>query len=231
MPGTRAYRKVAGARAGKPENDDVHSHEWSRRPDVKARIQELMAENAQRAQMTREELLAFYAEVIRTPADSVPSNSRIIQAYEETEHGHKIRLVDKAAAGAALAKMCGWDEPTKIVVTTDPLLVYLRELRATPIGGTVLWFEHQRLNLENGATGEESRCQGAQGGKMSAQAPAELTREGALQLLAQIVKDPQIALKDRVDAIRIHSSWLGYQLTEGQILSVIAMLANGGTES
>ena len=66
---------------------------------------------------------------------------------------------------------------------------------------------------------------------MSAQAPAELTREGALQLLAQIVKDPQIALKDRVDAIRIHSSWLGYQLTEGQILSVIAMLANGGTES
>jgi hypothetical protein len=165
MPGTRAYRKVAGARAGKPENDDVHSHEWSRRPDVKARIQELMAENAQRAQMTREELMAFYAQVIRTPADSVPAGSPIIQAYEETEHGHKVRLVDKAAAGAALAKMCGWDEPTKILVATDPLLAYLRELRATPIAGTVLSFEHQALNLENGATSEESRRQGGEGVK------------------------------------------------------------------
>jgi Terminase small subunit len=145
MPGTRAYRKVAGARAGKPENDDVHSHEWSRRPDVKARIQELMAGNAQRAQMTREELLAFYADVIRTPADSVPSNSRIIQAFEKTEHGRKIRLVDKAAAGAALAKMCGWDQPTKIVVTTDPLLAYLKEIRATPINGGPVECEPRQL--------------------------------------------------------------------------------------
>jgi hypothetical protein len=35
------------------------------------RITELMAENANRAQMSREELLTFYAAVIRTPADQV----------------------------------------------------------------------------------------------------------------------------------------------------------------
>jgi hypothetical protein len=66
---------------------------------------------------------------------------------------------------------------------------------------------------------------------MDVPAPAEITRDDALQLLAVIVKDRQVALVDRVDAIRLHSSWLGDQLTEGQIRSVIALLANGGTES
>jgi hypothetical protein len=66
---------------------------------------------------------------------------------------------------------------------------------------------------------------------MDVPAPAEITRNDALQLLAVIVKDRQVALVDRVDAIRLHSCWLGYQLTEGQIRSVIALLANGGTES
>jgi Terminase small subunit len=158
MPGTRAYRKVAGARAGKPENDDVHSHEWSRRPDVKARIQELKAQNAQRAQMTREELMAFYAAVIRTPADQVPAGSPIIQAYEEAERGHKIRLVDKAAAGAALAKMCGWDEPTKILVATDPLLAYLKEIRATPINGRPAESVLPRLEAPQQETFDESQA-------------------------------------------------------------------------
>jgi hypothetical protein len=94
----------------------------------------------------RDELLAVYAEVIRTPADSVPAGSPITQTYETTEHGHKIRLGDKAAAGAALAKMCGWDQPTKVVVTTDPLLAYLKELRTTPIEGRVI--EEEPLHLE-----------------------------------------------------------------------------------
>ena len=79
-----------------------------RQRGVEVRIQELKAQNAQRAQMTRAELLSFYASVIRTPADRVPPGSCVIQSYEETnEGGRKIRIVDKAAAGAALAKMCG----------------------------------------------------------------------------------------------------------------------------
>jgi hypothetical protein len=151
--------------SGRKKDADVHAAQLMAKPGVRERVAEIKEQNARGTQLTREELLGFYADVIRTPADQVPAGSPIIQAYETTEHGNKIRLVDKAAAGAALAKMCGWDEPTKIVVTTDPLLAYLRELRATPIGGTVLSFEHQPLNLENEATGEESRCQGAQGVK------------------------------------------------------------------
>jgi hypothetical protein len=64
---------------------------------------------------------------------------------------------------------------------------------------------------------------------MDVPTPAEITRDDALQLLAVIVKDRQSAVRDRLEAIRIHSRWLGYKLTEGQIWSVIAALANGGT--
>ena len=65
-----------------------------------------MAENANRAQMSREELLTFYAAVIRTPADRVPAGSPVIQAYEKDGEGHvKLRICDKTAAGAQPQKM------------------------------------------------------------------------------------------------------------------------------
>jgi hypothetical protein len=160
MPGTRAYRKVAGARAGKPENDDVHSHEWSRRPDVKARIQKLMAENAQRAQMTREELMAFYAAVIRTPANQVPAGSPVIQAYEQDGEGRvKLRLCDKVQAGAALARMCGYNEPEQLRLSSgNSLTNYLLELRSQSLfGGPVLSLEQPALPVRNEENGEEHR--------------------------------------------------------------------------
>ena len=102
-----------------------------RKPGVEERIQQLMAENAQRAQMSRDELMAFYAACVRTPADRVPPGSPVIQAYEETpEGGRKIRIVDKAAAGAALARMCGWNEEKERVPPGNTLMIYLTELRA-----------------------------------------------------------------------------------------------------
>ena len=66
---------------------------------------------------------------------------------------------------------------------------------------------------------------------MDVPAPAEITRNDALQLLAVIVKNRQSAVRDRLEAIRIHSRWLGYELTESQIWTVFVALANGGTES
>ena len=61
---------------------------------------------------------------------------------------------------------------------------------------------------------------------MSAQ-EAPITRDEILGLLAAIAKDRQIALRDRLDAIRIHSRMLGFKLTEVAVWSVIAALANG----
>jgi terminase small subunit-like protein len=143
-----AYRRLSGRDA------DVHAAELMARPGVRARVAELQEQNARRAQMTRDELLAFYAEVIRTPADQVPPGGPVIQNYEVTEHGHKIRIVDKAAAGAALAKMTGWNSADRIELGAgDTLSAYLLALRSKPIGGQVIEFEETPKALPNGENG------------------------------------------------------------------------------
>ena len=138
-----SYRRTTG----QTKNADVKGTQWHGYAGIKERIAELKEQNARRVQLTRDELLGFYAEVIRTPADKVPPGSPVIQAFEENGNGRKIRIVDKVAAGTALAKMCGWDQPTKIVVSTGPLLAYLREIRAMPIGGQVINRQSPQLEV------------------------------------------------------------------------------------
>jgi hypothetical protein len=72
--------------------------------------------------------------------------------------------------------------------------------------------------------------QGAES-KMGAQAPGEITREDALALLLRIAMDGKSDISDRLNAVKIHSTWLGYELTESQIWTVIGVLADGGTGS
>ena len=98
-----SYRRTTG----QTKNADVKGTQWHGYAGIKERIAELKEQNARRAQLTRDELLAFYAEVIRTPADQVPAGSPVIQAYEQDGEGRvKVRVCDKVAAGAALARMC-----------------------------------------------------------------------------------------------------------------------------
>ncbi len=108
--------------------------------------------------MTREELLTFYAEVIRTPADQVPAGSPVIQAYEKDGEGRvKVRVCDKVAAGAALARMCDWNSAERLEIGVNTLTGYLRELRAQPFGGgSVLPLERAVLPLESGSNGKGS---------------------------------------------------------------------------
>ena len=122
---------------GKHKNGHTHGYEWERARGVKERIAELRAENERKSQMTRAELMAFYAACVRTPADLVERGSPVIQAYEETpEGGRKIRIVDKAAAGQALARMCAWNKPEKFEIgAADSLKNYLMALRSQSFFG------------------------------------------------------------------------------------------------
>jgi hypothetical protein len=150
--GAQAYRDVVGSN----KNADVKADQWMKCRGVKARINELRAENDRKSEMSRTELLAFYAEVIRTPADQVPPGSPVIQAYEQDSEGRvKLRLCDKVQAGAQLCRMTGWNEPQQVrLSTTDSLSAYLLELRAQPISGPILPLERHQLSLENGENGE-----------------------------------------------------------------------------
>jgi hypothetical protein len=51
---------------------------------------------------------------------------------------------------------------------------------------------------------------------------AQLSREQALEILLRIATDRENDMRDRLDAIRVHSKISGFSLTEGQIWSVIA---------
>jgi hypothetical protein len=155
-----SYRRTTG----QSKNADVKGDQWHRYAGVKERIAELKAQNSRHAQMSREELLAFYAAVIRTPADQVSAGSPVIQSYEETpQGGRKIKLADKIAAGTALSRMTGWNQSEQLALTgSDSLTTYLLELRAKPIGGEIVFpLERRTLPLENGANGEASLRQGA----------------------------------------------------------------------
>ena len=121
-------------------------------------------------------------------------------------------------------------------IGVNTLTGYLRELRAQPLfGEPVLSIESRELPLKNGENrenGEESGRKGAEdGGEFSAQASAEFTREDAPALLLQIATDGKDAMSDRLAAVRIHSTILGFNVTDGDVWSVIAALANGGTKS
>ena len=74
-----------------------------------------------------------------------------------TESGPKIRISDKIAAGAALARMCNWNSAERLEIGVNTLTGYLRELRAQPFGGgSVLPLERAVLPLESGSNGEGS---------------------------------------------------------------------------
>jgi hypothetical protein len=162
-----AYREAAGSLGGKHENGHTHGYEWERCRGVRERIQELQKQNAKKSAMTREEAIKWLTNLIQTPIGSVGPDSSLVQSYEVDAEGRvKLRMADKISGMQTLCRMTGWNEPNQVRLSTaDSLSEYLLALRAKPIGGTVLSFEHQRLNLENGAAGEESRCQGGEGVK------------------------------------------------------------------
>ena len=121
-----SYRRTTG----QSRNADVKGDQWHRYAGIKERIAELKAQNSRHAQMHREELLAFYAAVIRTPADQIPPGSSVVQSYEETpEGGRKIRICDKVAAGAQIARMCDWNSAERVELSAHSLTSYLLELR------------------------------------------------------------------------------------------------------
>jgi hypothetical protein len=150
---SEAYRQVSGNH----KNANVHSDEWMKCRGVEERIRELQEENNRKSELSREEALAFLANVVRTPAGDVGPHDALCQAHKHTIgdgwESHDIRVPDKLGAIQQLARMCNWNAPEKFQVSGDTLSAYLVALRAEPL------FELKRpaLPLENGGNGEESR--------------------------------------------------------------------------
>jgi hypothetical protein len=155
---SEAYRKLCGERASVIRNVDVNSHQLMSKPGVRERIAELRAENDKKAMLSREQMLAWLTRVITTGAgDVIPSDS-LCQAHKHTSgngwDAHEIRLPDKLAAAAQLAKMCDWNAADRVQITGDSLGAYIVALRKKPIGAEVI--EGEVRELENGGNSDEA---------------------------------------------------------------------------
>ena len=199
-----SYRRTTG----QTKNADVKGTQWHGYAGIKERIAELKNRMLDRAQMTRDELLAFYAEVIRTPADQVPAGSPVIQAYEQDSEGRvKVRICDKATSGAQLARMCGWNEPDKVEMSADSLTSYLLELRSRllgdygrPVEGFTVGGDKATPTLSSVPTAK-TICSRRWRSKMSV--PAEFTREEVLEFLARIITGGKQSTLTREEGLEI----------------------------
>jgi hypothetical protein len=77
---------------------------------VEERIRELQEENNRKSELSREEALAFLADVVRTPAGDVGPHEALCQSHKYTTgdgwESHEIRVPDKLGAIQQLAKRC-----------------------------------------------------------------------------------------------------------------------------
>jgi Terminase small subunit len=109
---SEAYRR-SGA-TGK--NADVHAARLMVNDSISKRIAELKAAQAQKSELSRDELREFLIEVILTPAGKVSEESRLCQSYKATSEVREIRMPDKLRAVEQLAKLCGFNEPEKMEI-------------------------------------------------------------------------------------------------------------------
>jgi terminase small subunit-like protein len=104
-----AYR-----RAGyKGANNDAHCHagRMITKDNVLRRIAEIRREKEEKVQLTKDAAIRLLGQIAK--------------------HGE--RDSDRIAAASTLGKWCGWDQPTRVLVSADPLMAYLRELRSQPL--------------------------------------------------------------------------------------------------
>lgn len=131
--GSEALRR-SGYRARNTKVASVDSAQLLAYPSIKKRIEELRAKALLCHELDREGLARFYSSVIVTPAGHVSPDHPLAQSVEVSEKGTKVRLPDKNAAAAGLARLHGWDAAQRVEVTVDnPLTAYLRELRGKSV--------------------------------------------------------------------------------------------------
>jgi hypothetical protein len=130
---SEAYRAAGYA----PKDADVCSHKLLVSAGIQERISEIRRQLARKTQMTKEVAI----EDLTAMAQHGESDSIKLQAYSQ------------------IGKWLGWDQPTRVVVSTDPLLAYMQEIRSMPIEprqGLLLAKEREQL-----ATACDSNSNGA----------------------------------------------------------------------
>ena len=105
-----AYRKAGFSEKGAGQGGE----RLLKNVEVSNRIAELKAEAAKTEAITRDEIIQFLADVVKTPAGHVHKLHPLCQSFKDTEDCNEIRMPDKLAAVTQICKMTGWNEAEKI---------------------------------------------------------------------------------------------------------------------
>ena len=105
---SEAYRQAYNY---KGDNADVNAHRTLVSAGIAARVAEIRREVEGKTGLTKDEAIKLLGQIAR--------------------HGE--RESDRIAAMDKIGKWCGWDQPTKIVVSADPFTDYLQEMRQVPL--------------------------------------------------------------------------------------------------
>jgi hypothetical protein len=110
--GSQAYRSVVGPTA---RNADANADRWGKKPGVRERIEELKAEASRRCSMSREQFVESLVETLRGKPGEATLDNPLCDSL--ITRGQRFAVFPpKAQIGAQLAKLCGWDAPTKVEV-------------------------------------------------------------------------------------------------------------------
>lgn len=114
-PAGRAYELAGYASRG--EAADVCASQLLAKPKVAKYLATLRAEASIKAEFTRDDLVGFLVQVIKTPVGEVGEKNPLAQRVKiEAEGGFLIEMPNKMAAAKQLAEVMGWNKPQEVKV-------------------------------------------------------------------------------------------------------------------
>lgn len=115
ISGAEAYRQVTDKPGMSTAASSMMANKWIKRDDVSARIAELRAKTEARCSMNREEFVEMLVSMVRgTPGEATLDNP-LCDSLISRGQRHAVFPM-KSTIAAQLAKICGWDAPTKVEI-------------------------------------------------------------------------------------------------------------------
>ena len=136
-PAGRAWQQAGYQARG--NSAEVQASKALKKEKFKAYLKDERMRMEKVGQMERDELVAWLASVIRTPAGNLTEDSPLVQQYIKEElAGEVIRtrveMVSKLEACKLLAAVMGWNAPTKMEIQpSEKLAELIRRIRSKPV--------------------------------------------------------------------------------------------------
>lgn len=127
---TQSYRD-AGYQPKTDRTAEVSAHNLLRNPKVEKRVEELRKKASDKSELTRDDIVRFLCDVVRTPIDEIvrtalddgAPTSPLLQEVSSGKFGTTYKMPGKMDAIKELNRMLGNYEPEKINLSVEDELI------------------------------------------------------------------------------------------------------------